>query len=269
MAINFGNAINTSTHYYYWSTVPVSAFPVTCAAWCYPDNTNNNDWNILQIQDSASSTNYIRFGIGDSADTGAVGRIQAYLNPAAGGGSNSVAWTSASVTYNAWNHAACKFTSATDRSAYLNGGNKGTDADSMTPTWGSLDTISIASERDSTPDDGWSGRLAHVAVWAADLTDAEILLLSKGYPPYLMRTSSLVFYAPLNNTTTVKDLISNATATTGGTPTNAEGPHVMWYNSIMSPVYATATNPIITDVNTTESWTDGDTGLVIAGSNFV
>ena len=30
-----------------------------------------------------------------------------------------------------------------------------------------------------------------------------------------------------------------------------------------------STSPVITDVNTTESWTDGDTGLVITGTLFV
>jgi len=32
---------------------------------------------------------------------------------------------------------------------------------------------------------------------------------------------------------------------------------------------AAAGGPVITDVNTTESWTDGDTGLVITGTDFV
>ncbi len=43
------------------------------------------------------------------------------------------------------------------------------------------------------------------------------------------------------------------------------------FEPIRVPIYAPAASggPIITDVNTTESWTDGDSGLIITGSNFV
>ena len=272
MAIGLVHEPNVSTNYYKYATVPLSSFPCTVAAWVYPTDTRDNDWNILQIQDDASSSNYMRLNLSENIDAGVVGRIQIFVNPAAGGGSNSIAFSTAQVTYNAWNHAAATVTDASNRAAFLNGGNKGTST--ATPydlTWANLDSISIGSERDSTPDDGWDGNLAHVAVWNVVLSDAEIALLAKGYPHYMMRPGNLKFYAPLYTAlgTSQPEWITGTAGVEAGSPTTEEGPHVWSTGGIIVPRYATSTGPVITDVNTTESWTDGATGLVISGSNFV
>jgi hypothetical protein len=41
------------------------------------------------------------------------------------------------------------------------------------------------------------------------------------------------------------------------------------YSSIVAVSIPPGNSPVITDVNTTESWDDGDTGLVITGTDFV
>lgn len=49
----------------------------------------------------------------------------------------------------------------------------------------------------------------------------------------------------------------------------SSGQDTMYVDFMQMKVYYTDATPTITDVNTTESWTDGDTGLVITGTNFV
>lgn len=167
------------------TTAPVTAYPLSMAAWGRSDN--------------AAATQYA-VDIGDSAGTDHVGinwrgadagdPISAFVN-----GSGSDAVTSTGYSVNVWAHGCGVFASATSRAAYINGGSKGTNTTSETIT--SLDRIGIGRTEHSSPGSYFSGDLAEVAVWNIALSDADVLMLSLGVSPLLVRPDGLVFYVPL------------------------------------------------------------------------
>ena len=134
---------------------------------------------------------------------------------------------------NVWNHALGKSVTTTDHQVILNGdtGNKGTATDSVTGTWGGLDRLSIGRLGDSTPSFHVSGKIAEVAMWDVALSDAEAVILSKGYSPLLVKPESLVFYAPLldiPNAGSPNDRIGGLALTNFNTVTAADHPEVYY-----------------------------------------
>ena len=101
---------------------------------------------------------------------------------------------------NTWFHAAAVFTSATLRAIFLNGGFKGTQSTSRTPT--GIDRLLIGVEGGTsgvaTPwAPGGTGDIAEIGIWNVALTDGEVLTLSQGFSPLLVRPQNLVHYMPL------------------------------------------------------------------------
>lgn len=109
-----------------------------------------------------------------------------------GGGTSSAA-TSLAVTAGVWQPILATYTSTTARAAYLNGGNKGTNAGVRTP--GTLTDVWVGALNATTR--FANGNIAEVAIWNVDLTDPEAVILAAGVSPLLVRPSALVFYAPL------------------------------------------------------------------------
>ncbi len=79
----------------------------------------------------------------------------------AGGG--SVATASVTHSINAWHHGCAIFVTTTDRRAFLNGANKGTNATSITPI--NLNRTSIGRRGTVTPAVYISGMIAEAAIW--------------------------------------------------------------------------------------------------------
>jgi hypothetical protein len=69
-----------------------------------------------------------------------------------------------------------------------------------------------------------SGKASECALWAAALTDAEIVSLAKGFKPTRIRPQSLVFYAPLVRN--LQDLRGALAITNVNTATVADHPRV-------------------------------------------
>lgn len=129
-------------------------------------------------------------------------------------------------TANAWQHGAGVF-AAGDLRAYLNGGNKGTNAsDDTLPT--GLSHTRIGRLRNDTP--VWcNGQIAEAAIWAAALTDAEIAMLALGVSPLLVRPESLVAYWPLIGRTSPEiDLSGGYGMTLINAPPIADHPRVLY-----------------------------------------
>lgn len=108
-------------------------------------------------------------------------------------------WNGASSTsvVAGWNFVAGVWTSSTSRSAFVNGGGKGTGTNSATPS--SINRLTVGSQ-----DNAGSGqptasgdRIAEVGVWNVALSDDEIAALGKGISPLLVRPQNLVAYLPL------------------------------------------------------------------------
>lgn len=79
------------------------------------------------------------------------------------GGTSVRATATASISANTWHHGCAIFVSVTDRRVLLDGGNKGTDATSRSPT--GLNRLSFGARRSSAPDLYLSGKIAEAAIW--------------------------------------------------------------------------------------------------------
>ena len=105
----------------------VVAYPFTISAWFYPA-TANTIYTIASVGDASHA-----YGAGLEVSRGTTGRVSATPYGAA----THPAVSSTAYAANTWQHGCAVFTSATLRTAYLNGGGAGTDANSgnlSTPT---------------------------------------------------------------------------------------------------------------------------------------
>ena len=132
-----------------------------------------------------------------------------------GGGSR--ASTSTGVTIDTWHHVAGAEISTTSRSAWIDGGSKGTDGSTESPS--GADRTAIGMARDSTPSRETSGNIAHVAVWDVVLSDSEIATLAEGISPLRVRRGSLIAYWPVNGVHSPEiDIVGGLSLTINGTP---------------------------------------------------
>jgi len=112
------------------------------------------------------------------------------------GGTNKQAITSSTVTANKWQHICGVFVSPTDRRVFLNGGGKGTDANSRTPVPAYI-ARQFIGQRAAGDLQRFDGILAECAAWNVALTDEEAKILSNGVSPQKIRPENLLAYAPL------------------------------------------------------------------------
>jgi hypothetical protein len=208
---------NGSGQYLNTASTPVTAFPMTLAAWFYPD-ANTQNYALMSVTDNAETSSN-RIGI---TVLGAVAGdpVQAFVQTAAATGTAN---STAAFTSGAWNHACGVFESTTRRTVYLDGANSATNNTSVSPT--GVDRIRIAARfLTGAPGLYFDGRIAEVGIWNAALTAAEIASLAKGMTCDKVRPQSLVFYAPL-----VRDLVDTKgglTITNNNTATVANHPRV-------------------------------------------
>ena len=195
-----------------------SGTPMSMAAWVRSDE-GAADQYVIQIADSGSADNY--FGINLDTNAGAPTRVRAVIND----GTFDFAETTANWSTNTWHHVTAVFANATSRAAYLDGGNKGTDASSRSPA--GLDTTIIGYSADSTPVDPFSGRIAEVGVWNVALTDADVAQLAAGYSPLFVRPESLVAYYSLIRDED-QDRVGGYDLTPNNTPSIAAHPAVYY-----------------------------------------
>lgn len=106
----------------------------------------------------------------------------------------AMAVSTSNISTNVWQHAAGAFISNTSRTAYLDGGNKGTDSTSYSYSGGQNTAIGSLIDPSMIY---FNGKIAEFGVWNVELTDQEILILSKGYSPLCVRPESLWCYLPL------------------------------------------------------------------------
>ena len=164
----------------------VSGTPLTMACW-FKTTDNVNGMALVSVATDGSDDN--RFTMIASGFV-AGDPIRAIAK------TTSVAAIDSSAGYSTgvWQHAAAVFASPTSRSAYVNGGNKGTSTTSRAPS--GMNQTALARSSTVTPM-RYDGDLGEVAIWNVALTDAEIAALGRGVNPRLIRPGALAFYAPL------------------------------------------------------------------------
>jgi len=190
---------------------PVSAYPMTLAAWAKVD-TASTDQAILSVNQNASPNHRIviyRSAINDV-------RAQSF------GSSNATAITSYAGT-GVWFHIAGVFSSSSSRVVYSNG--VGSAVDATTSTINALDEIIIGARRATTGMGLYfNGNIAEAGVWNVALSAAEIASLADGMTCDKVRPQSLVFYAPLVRD--LQDVKGGLTITNNNTATVANHPRV-------------------------------------------
>jgi hypothetical protein len=181
----------STSNYLSFSAPGVTSMPLTMACWAR--TSINSGFQVpLNLRRNAAANDRQGYQIYISG-----------LNPRAATADSSGlsnANATASATLNTWFHAAAVFAAANSRASFINGGNKGTEATSRSPT--GIDRMLIGVEGESggvaTP---WApagtGDIAEIGIWNVALTDAEVLTLSKGFSPLLVRPQNLVHYMPL------------------------------------------------------------------------
>ena len=208
---------NGTSQYLNTASAPVTAAPLTLAAWFYPD-TDTTNYALLSITDNIEASGN-RFGI-TALGAAAGDPIQVFTQV---GGTTGAANSTAAFTSGAWNHACGVFESVTSRTVYLNAGNSATNNTSLTPS--GVDRIRIAARfLSGLPALYFDGRLAEVGIWNAALTAAEVASLAKGMTCDKVRPQSLVFYAPLVRD--LQDVRGGLTITNNNSATVATHPRV-------------------------------------------
>lgn len=181
-------SFNGSSDFLNVAATPVTAYPLTLAAWFNSSNITVNQ-HILEVYDTALISGHAIAALG--AVAGDPVRARSFQNDLFAQASTTTGYSA-----NTWHHAAGVFTSATDRAAFIDGGSKGTNANNRTPT--GLDSVGIGrSFSGGTPAQYFNGLVAEAAIWDVALTDSEILQLARGVSPMMVRPSNIVFYAPL------------------------------------------------------------------------
>lgn len=176
--------LDSSPEYAKTATVPVSAKPLTVVAWfkC-TDATAAQD--IVTISNGSVRLELQCRGSTSGDPIGALERQTAY----------AVADTSSGYTTGTWHHAAATFVSATSRSAWIDGGSKVTDTASQDINWGSVNQLRIGDQSGGVGQ--FAGKIAEVAVWSSELSDANIALLAGGANPGDIESGTLEAYWPL------------------------------------------------------------------------
>jgi hypothetical protein len=159
--------------------------PLTMACWFYT------------LSGSTAQT-LISIGPPDNENLGYWIRTGTTAKVLASKNNNTAPVTTLSLTTSAWNHTAAVFVSSASRTVYLNNTSVFSSSTVANATGTAFTSMSIGRRHvvGTTPQ-YLSGRIAEAGIWTAALTAEEILSLSQGASPALVRPGSLVFYAPL------------------------------------------------------------------------
>lgn len=183
MSMRFATLILNS--YAYIPGALLSAAPITISAWVRPTSVANLT-EILSIC-SADSGNYFSLRLNAN-------QIQAVARS----NTSRTATSTQVLSTNTWYHVCAVFASSSSRAAYVNGGNKGTNTQSSTPSVVGGETT-LAGLGGSSNGDYYSGDIAELAIWNVALSDAQVLMLSLGLEPTFVAPSNIAAYLPLLN----------------------------------------------------------------------
>lgn len=197
----------STSNYALHSTGIVTAAPLTMACWGKTSITGATQ-TLFALNNSASAPdrNDFLFGIGSTQ--------QLYVGTGDGGAA-TYALSANIISANTWFHACARYASATSREAILNGGTPVINTTSRTPSGINRLTLGVlnGSSFSSPFAPAGNGDLAEVAIWNVALSDEEVINLSEGVSPQMIRPSSLVFYAPLVRE--LVDIMGNPLSTIG------------------------------------------------------
>jgi len=180
------------------TSAPVTGVPLTMACWFNADNVTNNHI-LMSLTDGGTTNRFLLEANGSITSDPIRART---INQNASSATGFLAST--------WHHAAGRFSTTTNRRAYIDGIGGTANTGSATPT--GINNTRLANHSTAY----LAGLLAEAAIWNTDLTDGEIAALAKGFRPSLIRPSNLVLYVPLVRE--LDDYARGVTLTTNGAP---------------------------------------------------
>lgn len=175
---------------------PSVSYPVTLACWSAEPTGATRTNQTFVLNDISSDWDGLSLIAAVTTSTDRA-RTQAMASDSVGDSTAESAWVA--HTNFQWHHHVAIFAGTTDRRAYIDGGDKGTNATSRTPSTSNIDTYSIGTRRTQlqTPN-SHNGLIAEVALWSVALSDEEVAELASGISAFMMRPESLLGYWPLN-----------------------------------------------------------------------
>ena len=168
------------------SSPPFTAAPFTVSGWF--NHGSSQTGTIFSVSDGTTGNHFFNMRV-------TAGTPDVLTFNAVEGGQDSLSG-STEVTTGAWHHAAFVARAANDREIYLDGASEGTSSVSKAPTGIDQGAVGVLLW-DAGPVNYFDGLLAEIAIWNVGLSNGEIAALSKGFSPLLIRSQSLIFYAPL------------------------------------------------------------------------
>lgn len=204
---------NGTTQYFIGGSAPVSAVPLTMMCWFRGNSTLTGA--LMSLSTNGGTARYSLVAAGTVAGD----PIQVGSTNSAGTGANAV--TSTGFTSGVWTHAAGVWATTSSRTAYINGGDSGTETTNITA---GADRTLIGARISTTVGAFFTGRIAEAAIWNTDLSPEEIAIGARGFSPWQIRPQSLVFYAPL--LPTFIDIVGGLALTNTGSVGTVDGPRI-------------------------------------------
>jgi hypothetical protein len=202
------------------ATAVVTAMPLTMACWVRPD---------FSVEGTIMSLNKATAGDYFSIQIRTTPAFRAQCLSGAGAEAGTATATGTPVT-DTWIPVVAVFTSTTSRDIYYNGGNKGSNATSVTAPSG-LTRTTIGANQTTAVIQYMKGRVAHTAIWTAALTIDEITAHARGVSPLRIRRGNLAWYNRFDGVTSPEpNFLGGNSVTLTGSPVYADGPPVGTYS---------------------------------------
>lgn len=198
MAIDFAGSASS----YIVGSPPLTGPPLSISLWYKSDTA---DSGAIIALDTASGTQRMQVQIDRTLNQAA--RFAVVNN-----NGSSASTFEGSLVSNTWYHTVAVTASNSQRLVYFNGepGVENTEVRLAT----TINNLHIGTRWSISRGYSFDGQVQDVGIWNKVLSQEEVLMLSKGFPPNKVRPQNLVFYAPL--ITDVNDIVGGGVLTKVG-----------------------------------------------------
>lgn len=217
--------IATDSEHLLTTSSPVTGVQLSISAWAFKTDATDGT-HIVTITDASAGNQYFSLFM---ENTSGGNNILAVTR--SGGSVNSQ--TTDSYSLNTWHQCGAVYSAINNRVAYLDGVAATANTTSRTPTGIDRIGIGVLAISSLPQPSHMTGRLAEVGIWSTALTTADMVSLSLGVSPILVRRDALVFYDPMirgvdaDGEGNSRDIVGGLTSTETGTITVE--PHTRMY----------------------------------------
>ena len=151
---------------------PVTSYPFTMACWF--NSSSATAGQTLMFVGATGTTNEFAtlLAAGSTADDPVI----AFSNSYGSAGGAKLATSASGYTVNKWHLACGVWVSRTERHVYIDGGNKGSNMESVDPISGH-NSVAIGRSNDDSPGSYMAGHIMLPCIWCRAFSDAEVLQL--------------------------------------------------------------------------------------------